>query len=373
MTARSDRSAFVVRRSWPFACVRRPSRSADFAGRQRGPSRRKRRRRRRRLRGQLRELPRPADRAHAAEGRAEGPHADAIHLSLTSGTMAMQARHAQHRREEGGRRVPGGQDARRRSARRSAGLCAAKPAPLGNLGVEAAVERLGRRHVNSRYQPKPGMTAADVPNLKLKWAFGFPGGTQAYGNPSIVGGRVFVGSDNGTRLRARRRAPAASTGRSRRTAASAARRASAEPGARDAVSTSATSRRNVFALDAVTGEQIWKKKVDTHAFARVTGAPTLADGKLYVPVSSVEEVPAAQPKLRMLHLPRQRRRARRGDRRADLEELHRSGSAAAGRQERRRARRCGGRPARRCGASPTIDTRRACSTSAPATRTPARR
>ena len=42
------------------------------------------------------------------------------------------------------------------------------------------------------------MTAADVPNLKLKWAFGFPGGTQAYGNPAIVAGRVFVGSDNGT-------------------------------------------------------------------------------------------------------------------------------------------------------------------------------
>ena len=38
----------------------------------------------------------------------------------------------------------------------------------------------------------------------------------------------------------------------------------------------------MFALDAVTGQQIWKKQVDTHAFARVTGAPTLADGTLYV-------------------------------------------------------------------------------------------
>ena len=44
------------------------------------------------------------------------------------------------------------------------------------------------------------------------------------------------------------------------------------------------------------GQVIWKKKVDPHAFARVTGAPTLHNGRLYVPVSSIEEVPAAQPK-----------------------------------------------------------------------------
>ena len=137
------------------------------------------------------------------------------------------------------------------------------------------------------------MTAAEVPGLKLKWAFGFPGGTQAYGNPSIVAGRVFVGSDNGTVY-----SLDAGTGciywsfkadGGVRSAPSVGR-----VGNRDAVFI-ADMKANVFALDAVTGQQIWKKQVDTHAFARVTGAPTLADGKLYVPVSSVEEVPAAQP------------------------------------------------------------------------------
>jgi polyvinyl alcohol dehydrogenase (cytochrome) len=136
------------------------------------------------------------------------------------------------------------------------------------------------------------MTAADVPNLKLKWAFGFPGGTQAYGNPSIVGGRVFVGSDNGTVY-----ALDAGTGCTYWSF-------KADGGVRAAPSVGRAGNRdvvyfgdlkaNVFALDAVTGEQIWKKQVDTHAFARVTGAPTLANGRLYVPVSSVEEVPAAQ-------------------------------------------------------------------------------
>jgi polyvinyl alcohol dehydrogenase (cytochrome) len=43
------------------------------------------------------------------------------------------------------------------------------------------------------------------------------------------------------------------------------------------------------------GELIWKKSVDQHRFARVTGSVTLYDGKLYVPVSSIEEGPGAQP------------------------------------------------------------------------------
>ncbi len=36
------------------------------------------------------------------------------------------------------------------------------------------------------------MTKADVPKLKLKWAFGFPLGISAYSPPAIAFGRVFV-------------------------------------------------------------------------------------------------------------------------------------------------------------------------------------
>ena len=61
-----------------------------------------------------------------------------------------------------------------------------------------------------------------------------------------------------------------------------------------------------------------------------------ANGRLYVPVSSIEEVPGARAELSVLHLPRQRRRARRGDRQADLEDLHDSGGAEDRRQELRR-------------------------------------
>ncbi len=174
----------------------------------------------------------------------------------------------------------------------NAGLCAAKPAPLANVAAMASWNGFGVDASNSRYQPKPGMTAADVPNLKLKWAFAFPGGTQAYGNPAIVGGRVFVGSDNGTVY-----ALDAATGCTHWSF-------KADGGVRTAPSVGLIGRRyavyvgdakaNLFALDADSGALIWKKTLDTHRFARITGSPTLADGKIYVPVSSTEEVPGAQ-------------------------------------------------------------------------------
>ena len=57
----------------------------------------------------------------------------------------------------------------------------------------------GNGPANDRFQSAAaaGLTAASVAHLKLKWAFGYPGGTSAYGQPTVVGGRVFVGTDIG--------------------------------------------------------------------------------------------------------------------------------------------------------------------------------
>src|SRR5665213_642932 len=52
---------------------------------------------------------------------------------------------------------------------------------------------------NARFQTKAGagLTAADVPKLKLKWSFGIPGAMSMYSQPAVAFGRVFVGGDNG--------------------------------------------------------------------------------------------------------------------------------------------------------------------------------
>ena len=52
---------------------------------------------------------------------------------------------------------------------------------------------------NTRFQPAnvARLTAAQVPKLKLKWAFGFPGARAVYGQPTVAAGRVFLGVDTG--------------------------------------------------------------------------------------------------------------------------------------------------------------------------------
>ena len=42
-----------------------------------------------------------------------------------------------------------------------------------------------------------GFSPAAVARLELKWAFGLPWTSSAYGQPTVVDGRVFIGSDSG--------------------------------------------------------------------------------------------------------------------------------------------------------------------------------
>src|SRR5213594_1349496 len=48
---------------------------------------------------------------------------------------------------------------------------------------------------NNRFQSAAaaGLDANRVAQLKLKWAFAFPGDIEAYAQPTVVGGRIFLG------------------------------------------------------------------------------------------------------------------------------------------------------------------------------------
>ena len=222
--------------------------------------------------------------------------------------------------------------------------------PVHRVGVE----RLGRRRRRTRASsPTPGLTAADTPKLTLKWAFGFPMGNSAYGQPAVVGGRVFVGADTGFvyALDAEDRLRALVVPRQRRRAHGADGRARA-PAQHRYLLYFGDIRANVYAVNAETGAQVWTERLDTHPIARVTGAPTLADGRLYVPLSSLEESGAGNPELSVLHVPRRRGRLRRAHRQAALEVLHRRRRAEAARRRPRRARSSGRRPAPACGRRP---------------------
>ena len=142
---------------------------------------------------------------------------------------------------------------------------------------------------NVRFQPgdAAGITADEVPRLQLKWAFGFPGAASASAQPVVWEERVYVGSWEGDVF-----SLDAKTGCIYWTL-------QVEAGVRSAISIGQTSggltayfgdlAANVYAVDAATGKQLWKVEVDDHPFARITGSPTLYEGRLYVPVSSREE------------------------------------------------------------------------------------
>jgi len=152
----------------------------------------------------------------------------------------------------------------------------------------------GANTQNTRYQngANAGLPASDVPKLKLKWAFGFPGELSADGQPSIAGGRVFVGTQSGTVY-----ALSAETGCVHWTfRAESAVRAAITIARLDSgryVAFVGDRAANVYALDAGNGGIIWKSHVDDHPFARVTASPTFHNGRLYVGVASGEETAGA--------------------------------------------------------------------------------
>lgn len=153
---------------------------------------------------------------------------------------------------------------------------------------------------NTRFIPNDvaRLRASDVSKLKVKWAFAFPDTNTPRSQPAFAGGALYVGSQNGNLY-----ALDAKSGCLRWEFA-------AKLEIRTAITISdwvgdrqvrnnkgpllyfGDGSAHTYAVNAVTGKLVWKRKIDDHPTARLTGAPTLQqseDGnRLYVPVSSVE-------------------------------------------------------------------------------------
>ena len=156
-------------------------------------------------------------------------------------------------------------------------------------GAGASWNGWGGDPANTRFQDSKagGIAASDVSKLKLKWTFGFPNAKSVYGQPSVVGGRVFVGVDTGSVYSLDARTGCVFW------------MFQADSGVRSAVTVERVGNRyaayfgdgkaNAYAVDAATGQQIWKSHVDEHASARITGGLKVFEGRVYVPVASGEE------------------------------------------------------------------------------------
>lgn len=218
---------------------------------------------------------------------------EAIYQSLARGSMKTQASQLSDDDKKsiaeflGGRPVRESPDGKANSMKNHCGS-----EPLGNPLQGPVWNGWGVDTTNGRFQPasEAGLTASQIPHLKLKWAFGFPNSTSAYAQSTVAAGRLYVGSNNGFvyALNAKSGCVYWSF--------------DANVSVRSAISigpaigsTSSTYpvyfgdvRANVYAVDAASGKLLWRKQADTVPGARITAAPVLSEGRLYVPVSSWE-------------------------------------------------------------------------------------
>jgi len=148
---------------------------------------------------------------------------------------------------------------------------------------------------NARYQTAEaaGLSLDQVRGLKMKWAFGFDGDVTAFSQPTVIDGQVFVGSAGGVIYALR-----ASTGCVQWTYET-------NGPVRSSVVAAPLGDKHAllfgdqigwfYALEAETGKQLWKKKIEEHDAARLTATPIVYKGVVYVPAASWEETRSLDP------------------------------------------------------------------------------
>lgn len=173
----------------------------------------------------------------------------------------------------------------------NAGRCVAPP-PMADPASRPLWNGWGPTLANTHFQSTKaaGLTAEQLPKLTLKWAFGFPEATSAWAQPTIAGGRLFVGGQNGNVYALNPKTGCVIW----QYEAKGGVRGSISIGRRPAGGARygayfSDQKGYVYALDAETGKEIWNKLADPHPLVRLTGSVALHENRLYVPTSSYEE------------------------------------------------------------------------------------
>jgi polyvinyl alcohol dehydrogenase (cytochrome) len=171
--------------------------------------------------------------------------------------------------------------------------CGANPA-LGDIGAMAWSGWGGATNARFQTERAAGLRATDVPRLKLKWAFGLPGGSNMYSQPAVAFSRVFVGSDDGVVYSMDARSGcvywafrADLFGRFAPIVAS----IRGYPGTRYAIYF-VTRSTTAYAIDAHDGKLLWKTLVKD-GLNNLSATAAWHDGRLYVPLSGTETLTGA--------------------------------------------------------------------------------
>ncbi len=219
--------------------------------------------------------------------------AAAILNALENGVMKMQAAGLATAEKTSVARYLG--SAGTTSAQAWTNSCLALNPPVAHSSVVRNWSSWGADLANSRFQTPEAanLTAAQVPALKLKWAFNLGSDAEPRSQPAVVNGTVYVGAGQLYALDARSGCtrwvfgPEAPV----RTGVM----VGEGPGHGPAVFFG-DYQAHIYAVNAETGKLLWKSHVDENFAAMITGTPVFYKGVVYAGVSSFEEVMAASPK-----------------------------------------------------------------------------
>lgn len=223
--------------------------------------------------------------------------ADAVHHSLKQGVMQAQGRPLSEAQRVAVAEYIAGEPMGS-GARAELRACAAA-APDFDLHRPPALHNWGLAPGNTRHIPAAiaGITAEDLDGLTVSTAIALPGANRVRSQPALAGGLLFVGSHTG---RVYALQPESGCVRWQYQAAGEVRTGIVvEPWERgDAVRPRlffGDVLGNLYGLDAASGAPLWRRRVDDHPNATITGTPSWHDGRLYVPVSSLEVSLAVDP------------------------------------------------------------------------------
>jgi len=165
----------------------------------------------------------------------------------------------------------------------------AKPLQVQSSGWSHDLPQTRLRDAN-----QAGLTADDLPNLALQWAFAYEDTEQPRSLPAVTVQAIIAGSEEGTVWALDRRSGCAYWSY----------RAGDEP-IRTAITLAQFENKTValfgdadaqlHAIDAQTGKGLWVLKLDPHRSAIMTGSPVYHDGFVYAPASSLEVAQAVKP------------------------------------------------------------------------------
>ena len=166
-----------------------------------------------------------------------------------------------------------------------------------DLTAPAALTMFGVDHNNSRHltASQAGLTSKQLPQLELAWAIGFPQTTSLRSSPVIIGSTMFYAPAQSGKLLALDINKACAkwvydVGVPVRSSVS-----FGAIGARQAL-IFADTKAQLHAVDARTGQLIWKANGRHDDTGGITGAPVLYKDRVIVPVSSSGVGSGANPK-----------------------------------------------------------------------------